>query len=84
MWCLNVDLVIGFGANLGLALWPRAKPINNNNDGNKLGLSWAKLKVSQRLAKLRVELDELNELNEQDDQYQFDDLLMNILDKYSR
>ena len=28
-WCLNVDLVIGFGPNLGLALWPRAKPINS-------------------------------------------------------
>ena len=27
-WCLNVNLVIGFGPNLGLALWPRAKPIN--------------------------------------------------------
>ena len=26
--CLNVNLVIGFGPNLGLALWPRAKPIN--------------------------------------------------------
>ena len=28
-WCLNVNLVIGFGSNLGLALWPRAKPINS-------------------------------------------------------
>ena len=28
-WCLNVDIVIGFGPNLGLALWPRAKPINS-------------------------------------------------------
>ena len=27
-WCLNENLVIGFGPNLGLALWPRAKPIN--------------------------------------------------------
>ena len=27
-WCLNVNLVIGFGPNLDLALWPRAKPIN--------------------------------------------------------
>ena len=26
-WCLNVNIVIGFGPNLGLALWPRAKPI---------------------------------------------------------
>ena len=26
--CLNVNLVIGFGPSLGLALWPRAKPIN--------------------------------------------------------
>ena len=26
--CLNVNLVIGFGPNLGLALWPRAKPFN--------------------------------------------------------
>ena len=26
-WCLNVNLVIGFGPSLGLALWPRAKPI---------------------------------------------------------
>ena len=26
--CLNVNLVIGFGPNPGLALWPRAKPIN--------------------------------------------------------
>ena len=25
--CLNVNLVIGFGPSLGLALWPRAKPI---------------------------------------------------------
>ena len=25
--CLNVNLVIGFGPNLGLELWPRAKPI---------------------------------------------------------
>ena len=29
-WCLNVNLVIGFGPNLGLALWPRAKPINDS------------------------------------------------------
>ena len=28
-WCLNVNLVIGFGPSLGLALWPRAKPIKN-------------------------------------------------------
>ena len=28
-WCLNVDLVIGFGPSLGLALWPRAKPIKS-------------------------------------------------------
>ena len=27
-WCLNVNLVIGFCPSLGLALWPRAKPIN--------------------------------------------------------
>ena len=27
-WCLNVNLVMGFGPNLGLAFWPRAKPIN--------------------------------------------------------
>ena len=26
--CLNVNLVIGFGPSLGLAFWPRAKPIN--------------------------------------------------------
>ena len=26
--CLNVNLLIGFGPFLGLALWPRAKPIN--------------------------------------------------------
>ena len=26
--CLNVNLVIGFGQSLGLALLPRAKPIN--------------------------------------------------------
>ena len=25
----RVNLVIGFGSNLGLALWPRAKPINS-------------------------------------------------------
>ena len=31
-WFLNVNLVIGFGPNLGLALWPRAKPINTNTD----------------------------------------------------
>ena len=28
-WCLNVNLVIGFGPSLDLALWPRAKPINS-------------------------------------------------------
>ena len=28
-WCLNVNLVIGFGPSLNLALWPRAKPINS-------------------------------------------------------
>ena len=31
IWCLNVNIVIGFGPNLGLALWPRAKPINMIN-----------------------------------------------------
>ena len=31
-WCLNVYLVIGFGPNLGLALWPRAMPINRSCD----------------------------------------------------
>ena len=30
--CLNVNLVIGFGPSLGLALWPRAKPINTLTD----------------------------------------------------
>ena len=30
MSCLNVNLVIGFGPSLGLALWPRAKPIKND------------------------------------------------------
>ena len=26
-----MNLVLGFGPNLGLALWPRAKPINNQS-----------------------------------------------------
>ena len=28
LWCLNVNMVVGFGPNLGPALWPMAKPIN--------------------------------------------------------
>ena len=29
-WCLNVNLVIGFGPSLGLGLELRAKPIKTN------------------------------------------------------
>ena len=35
-WSLKVNLGKGFGPNLGLALWPRAEPINKR-----------KLKISQ-------------------------------------
>ena len=31
-WCLYANIVTGFGPSLGLALWPRAKPIKNEDD----------------------------------------------------
>ena len=52
-WCLNVNLVIGFGPNLGLAFWPRAKPINTFNRGG-LGLK-VKLRMNYNIKSSQAE-----------------------------
>ena len=46
-WCLNVNLVIGFGPNLDLALWPRAKPINSEHRHIDLTIKYVHLKHGQ-------------------------------------
>ena len=49
-----MNLVIGFGPSLGLALWPRAKPINSSPNrkqaGAELGQAQLKLELTFILA----------------------------------
>ena len=57
MWCLNVNLVIGFGPNLGLALWPGAKPIKNKLSSKNIlkssGSWWVPHPIHERVNKRR-------------------------------
>ena len=45
-----MDLVIGFGPNLGLALWPRAKPINILKTVHIIGSTLVVVKLHSELA----------------------------------
>ena len=55
--CLNVNLVIGFGPNLGLALWPGAKPIKNKLSSKNIlkssGSWWVPHPIHERVNQRR-------------------------------